>query len=90
MESALNDLASLGAAGVMGAMWLWERRSSATRERQLTEAHQRVLRDEQRLGKLTEVVDRNTAAIAQFQQIQREACELLKHLLEEYHHRVGR
>lgn len=86
MLAIVSDLASFGAAGIMGAMWLWERRSSTTRERQLDEAHQRILRDEQRLEKLTEVVEHNTAAIAQFQEIQKEACEALKHFLEECHH----
>ncbi len=81
-----SDLASLGAAGVMGTMWLWERRSSRQREDQLTEAHGRICRDEQRLGKLTEVVEQNTAAIARFNETQRDTCETLKHLLEELHH----
>lgn len=86
-----SDIASLGAAGVMGAMWLWERRSSIQRERQLEESHQRILRDEQRLAKFTEVVEQNTAAIAQFQQTQRDACDLLRQLSAEFHHaRIGR
>jgi uncharacterized protein YigA (DUF484 family) len=82
----VSDFASLGAAGVMGAMWLWERRSSVQRERQLDESHQRILRDEERLSKLTEVVEQNTAAITQFHQTQRDACDILKRLFEEFHH----
>ena len=86
LPGQINELTSLGAAGVMGVMWLWERRAGAKRERQLDEAHERIMRDEQRLAKLTEVVEHNTAAITQFHQTQHEACELLKHLLEELHH----
>jgi phosphoenolpyruvate-protein kinase (PTS system EI component) len=81
-----SDLASLGAAGMMGTMWLWERRSNRQREEQLTDAHNRILRDEERLGKLTQVVEQNTAAIAGFNETQRETCETLKHILEELHH----
>lgn len=82
----ISDLASLGAAGVMGAMWLWERRSSQQREEQLTQAHGRIVRDEERLTMLTQVVEQNTAAIARFNETQRQTCETLKHLVEELDH----
>ncbi|MCL2700649.1 MAG: hypothetical protein FWE88_03020 [Phycisphaerae bacterium] len=86
MISVITDLTSMGAAGVMGAMWLWERRASAQRERELTESHGRILRDEQRLDKLTHVVEQATAAITRFQQTQQEMSELIKHVLKEIHH----
>jgi len=86
MLSTVTDLANLGAAGVMGAMWLWERRASSQRERELTEAHERIQRDEQRLGMLADVVQQTTAAITRFEQTQRETSELIKNLLEELHH----
>lgn len=84
--SVMSDLTSFGAAGLMGSLWLWERKLSRRREQQLDDAHQRILRDEERLEKFTEVVQQNTAAIARFHETQREACEILKHLVEEYHH----
>ena len=37
--SIVSDLASFGAAGLMGTMWLWERRLNRLREQQLTDAH---------------------------------------------------
>ena len=86
MLSVVTDLTSMGAAGVMGAMWLWERRASAQRERELTESHERILRDEQRLDKLTHVVEQATAAIARFQQTQQDMADLIKHFVEEIHH----
>jgi len=79
----MSDLASFGAAGLMGAMWLWERKLSRKREFQLSEAHGRILRDEQRLEMLTRVVEQNTRAIARFTENQREHTELLKHVLGE-------
>ncbi len=68
--NAFSDLASFGAAGLMGAMWLWERRNSRLREEQLTDAHGRIVRDEQRLTKLIEVVEHNTAAMTRFSETQ--------------------
>jgi len=84
--SYVGDLANFGAAGLMGAMWLWERRLSRTRERQLSAAHERVMRDEQRLGQLTSVVEHNTTALARFSEIHREVVETLKDLSRELRH----
>ncbi|MBI5723178.1 MAG: hypothetical protein HZA50_04410 [Planctomycetes bacterium] len=82
----MSQLASLGAAGIMGALWLMERRLSRQREQQLTESHERIIRDEQRLDKLTRVVEHNSAAMTKFAENQREQTEVLRHLLEELHH----
>ena len=60
---ALSELASLGSAGLMGAMWLWERRTSRQREQQLDEAHTRILSDRVQLSELMDVVRQNTEAI---------------------------
>lgn len=84
--SVMSDLASFGAAGLMGAMWLWERKLSRTRERQINSSHARIMRDEQRLESLTHVVEQNTTAVTRFSEAQREVCETIKHLLEEFHH----
>ena len=70
----------------MGAMWLWERRLSRAREEQLTDAHERILRDEQRLDQITRVVEQNTAAFARFTEMQRHMIETLKDLVGELHH----
>ena len=78
-----SELASLGAAGIMGTMWLWERRNSRQRDEQLTAAHGRVMRDEQRLGKLIEVVEHNTVAMARFTETQNFIRQALADLREE-------
>ncbi len=77
MEQLMCDLASFGAAGIMGAMWLWERRLSRERDTHLRQAHERIMRDEERLDKLTEVVEQNTAAIVRFSEIQRTQNQIL-------------
>jgi hypothetical protein len=63
LESVVDQMPSLGAAGVMGAMWLWERAGARARERQLDEAHARIVQDRVELGQLIEVVRQNTEAL---------------------------
>jgi hypothetical protein len=87
--SVMFDLASFGAAGLMGAMWLWERKLSRLREDQLTEAHSRIIRDEQRLASLVKVVEQNTSAVSGFVETQRQATEVMKDLIRELHYQKG-
>ena len=61
---ALPQLTSLGAAGIMGAMWLWERRNSQKREQQIDEAHARILGDRVQLDQLMSVIRQNAEAIS--------------------------
>lgn len=63
MAEAIPDVAGLGAAGLIGAMWLWERRSSLAREQMLDDAHARILADKVQLDALVELVQRNTEAL---------------------------
>ena len=60
----IDTVASLGAAGLMGAMWLWERRTSQKREQQLDEAHARIMGDGVQLDQLMTVVRQNADVIA--------------------------
>lgn len=51
-----NQIGSLGAAGIMGAMWLFERRNGAKRDRQIDEAHARIMEDRVKLQSLVDLV----------------------------------
>lgn len=62
--SPLDGLTSFGAAGLMGAMWLWERRTSQKREAQIDEAHARILGDRVQLDQLISVVRQNAEALS--------------------------
>src|SRR3954471_1875000 len=62
-ETSWPDFTSFGAAGLMGAMWLWERKTSRQREEQLDEAHVRILGDRLQLEQLIDVVKQNTEAM---------------------------
>ncbi len=63
VSTGLPDLAGLGSAGLMGAMWLWERKNSRAREQQLDEAHQRVMGDKVLLEQVIVAVRQNTEAL---------------------------
>ncbi len=67
---ALSQLTSLGAAGIMGAMWLWERRQSQQRDQQLDESHMRILGDRVQLEQLIEVVKSNAEAMTRLGTVQ--------------------
>jgi uncharacterized protein YigA (DUF484 family) len=62
---SLNQLTNLGVAGLMGAMWLWERRTSRVREQQIDEAHARIMADRVMLDQLMDVVRQNAQAMTQ-------------------------
>jgi hypothetical protein len=71
-ESAgpLDGLANLGVAGLMGAMWLWERRTSQKRESQIDESHARIMGDRVQLEQLMAVVKQNAEAVTRLSSLQ--------------------
>lgn len=69
---AMDQIAGLGAAGLMGAMWLWERRSSQRREQQLDEAHARIVADRMQIDTLVDLVRQNTQALARLAELLRD------------------
>lgn len=77
-REVLDILVQFGAAGLMGAMWLIERRASAKRESQLSTAHERILTQIEERGALIEVVRDNTRALALLEAGQRGIAEALR------------
>ena len=63
-EQAPALVTQLGVAGLIGWMWLSERRAAAEREKQLTEAHARIAESGVELDVLLEAVRENTRALA--------------------------
>lgn len=64
MDPALvTSLTPFGAAGLIAFLWLSERRSASERERQLSEAHERLVRQRSELSLLVGVVRENTKAL---------------------------
>ncbi len=76
-EAPLGELTNLGAAGVMGAMWLWERRTSRQREQQIDEAHQRIISDRVAIDQVLMVVRQNAEAMTRLSATQDQLVEIL-------------
>ena len=66
------NVTQFGVAGLMGALWWWERRYSRQREDQLTEAHQALMQQKEHLRALLEALEGNTKVIAEFSAVQEE------------------
>ena len=64
-------LAQLGAAGLIGGLWLAERRAAAAREAQLRELHDRILQERPQIAALLAVVRDNTRALTALEAGQR-------------------
>lgn len=73
----LGSLAQFGTAGLIAVMWLVERRSAQGRERELSEAHGRLMSQRTELDSLIEVVRENTRAVSALEGGQRELTALL-------------
>lgn len=65
MGQAVVDPTSLGAAGIMGAMWLWERFQSRKRDEQLDAAHAKIMAQGVTIEQLVDVVTANTQAVTE-------------------------
>lgn len=59
-----TSIAQLGAAGLIGWMWLAERRAGAARETQLRELHDRLMQERPQIAALLSVVQDNTRALS--------------------------
>ena len=76
-------LSKLGAIGLIGALWVWERWMSRHRENQLSEAHEQIMKHRQEIRILTALVRRNTRAIERFDQTQSRLFDFLERIQDE-------
>ena len=75
---ALASLTQFGVAGLIGWMWIVERRAAAVRDRQVQEAHDRMLSDKTRLEVLVQALRENTRALTALEVGQRGFIALLE------------
>jgi len=73
-----TSLAQLGAAGLIGWLWLAERRAAAARETQLRELHDRLLQERPQIATLLAVVRDNTRALTALEAGQRAIVSVLE------------
>ena len=74
------ELTQFGVAGLIAVMWTVERRAAAARERQLTEAHDRLIEQRVQLDALMRLVADNTRAVAALEAGQRGLSAVLERL----------
>ena len=79
----IEQLTQFGVAGLMGALWLWERSHSRLREQQLTAAHRKIVETDRELDVLVRLVAQNTRALSAFEKAQQRTCELLENISHE-------
>lgn len=82
-------LSQFGVAGLMGALWVWERSMSRKRETQLSAAHEQLKNDRVQLRELMRLVHRNTRAVERFEQTQSQLRELLERIYGEQNQRAA-
>lgn len=75
---SLATLAQLGAAGLIGWLWVMERRFAGERERQLREAHEALLEERRQVDVLVRVVEGNTRALTAVEAGQRELASVIR------------
>ena len=74
----IGAIAQFGAAGIIGWMWLTERRGATEREQQLREAHATIQDERPRLEVLLAALEANTRAITALEVGQRQLVELVR------------
>ena len=87
-STIFDPVAQFGVAGLMGVLWVWERMNGRKRDRQIAEAHTKLMRSQDALRLLTRLVRRNTQAIERFAATQSRLCELLDRVREELRQRA--
>lgn len=80
MEAELAALAQFGVAGLVCWMWLAERRAAGARERQMTEVHERLMRERRETDVLIAALGDNTRALASLESCQRGLVAMLGRL----------
>jgi len=79
-QGILSMVAQFGAAGLIGMLWLHERRSGAQRERQLDEAHRAVRDMAKQRDSLLTVIQENTRALSALERSQQRLIDVLERL----------
>ncbi len=69
-DALITSMTQFGAAGLIGLLWVMERRHATTRDRQIDESHRLIIGQDRELDALLQVVKENTRAIIRLEQSQ--------------------
>jgi hypothetical protein len=78
MTPEIVNVTQFGLAGLMGALWWWERRYSRQREEQLTQAHEKIVQQREHLQALLEALNGNTKVIIEFTAVQEQILGVIR------------
>lgn len=78
-------LAQFGTAGLIGWMWLTERRASAARERELSQAHERLMQERRTIDLLVSAMHENTRVLTALEVGQRALTGILERFAANLH-----
>lgn len=76
----------LGAAGIIGGMWLLYLKQSRKRDEQLDAAHTRIMGDKTVIDKLLQIVEQNSKAMMHFADTESRLIDLLERLKDKIPH----
>lgn len=79
MELA-SAAAQFGTAGIIGWMWLTERRAAAERDRQVAELHERIMQERECVTACLDALQANTKAITTLEGTQRQLAQAVERL----------
>jgi hypothetical protein len=84
----IEPLTQFGVAGLMGLLWVWERKLSRKRESQLDMAHTQLMRERDQQQLVIQIVKDNTKTVERFDQTLSKMYLILETLsreLQKYH-----
>lgn len=79
----LASLTQFGVAGLVGFMWVVERRAAGDRERQLEETHARLMQEQTQLSVLMQMLRDNTRVLTALEVGQRGVLSMLRRLADD-------
>ena len=89
IDETLQSMTQFGVAGLMGALWVWERAMTRRREQQLTAMHERLISERQQLRELMRLAHRNTRAMERFDQTQGQLRAVLERMHRDQNQRAA-
>ncbi len=77
-----SSLTQFGTAGLIGWMWLTERKGALARERQIAEAHDALMHERAAFAVVIEALRENTKALAAIESSQRDLARTFSQTIE--------
>jgi len=80
IDTVTAAMTNFGSAGLIGLLWILERRYAAHKDRQLDEAHRAAVDRRSEVEALHGVVKENSAAISRLEEVQHRLVDLIERL----------